>query len=362
MTPALGALAWWFVLRGQLTLDSEEAFTGILFLGGPLLLVMGIHHRLGGYVHARRRQLRLSLPIGARDHFVDALPTTRRGLIYSTAFGLAAIFAAEGSLGGGFWFALSWLWLCIFAWLVEPAVGAAGAYGGRRFSHDHAAAQIQRSLSGGWTSPEAVVHLYGPGLGIVVCTFLAMPGQIVWEYHLNGHVASLPMVIAALLPLLVAIGLRVMASRMYEVGVWEAVPWLEEAIRTLAGPPRPERQPRWIAFFARDPAIQICWLQFSRLTTGTAARLAIVVSFTVYLGFRSEPPTSVSIGIGVGISVFWLLPLRTLRNQERLRSVLCAALPVRSMARSGRTSIVFPYLLLPPIVLASVALVRWTLA
>ena len=46
---------------------------------------------------------------------------------------------------------------------------------------------VYRALGGGWTIPEAVVHLYAPALGVGLVALLAMPGQLWLDRRVDGR-------------------------------------------------------------------------------------------------------------------------------------------------------------------------------
>jgi hypothetical protein len=91
------------------------------------------------------------------------------------------------------------------------------------------------------------VHLYAPALGLGLAALLAMPGQLGLALLAEGQrFAGLH---AGLLgvPLVIAGAVRVAAPRVYTLGFFEAVAWLAEATRSLAGPPEPPPRPAWVA-------------------------------------------------------------------------------------------------------------------
>ena len=142
------------------------------------------------------------------------------------------------------WSSNSCGWPCSRACSSPPRLLPRRCSGGGSRRTD-SAARSSATSAGGWTTPEAVVHLYAPAFFLALATALAMPGQLSWERWLDGNPAGAGSWIAGLLPLAVAIGLRALAPRQYGRGLWESVPWLAEATRTLAGPPQPEPTPAW---------------------------------------------------------------------------------------------------------------------
>jgi hypothetical protein len=240
LVPAFVAALWSGVMA--MAADAPIATQrSLVFLGGPLLLLSSLHARLSGFLHAPERMRLLPLPIAEQRHWQSAVRMQVRAFGIVVLLGIAGLMLALGDVG----LAAEFTWLAVFAFLLEPASAATAAYLGRRFPEHGRAHELQRSLGGGWTTPEAVVHLYAPALFLALATALAMPGQLSLERWLDGHPLTSGAWAAALLPLLVAIGLRALAPRHYRLGMWEAVPWLSEATRTLAGPPLPESTPGW---------------------------------------------------------------------------------------------------------------------
>jgi hypothetical protein len=229
---------------------------------------------------------------------------------------------------------------------------------GRRFAEHSRARELQRSLGGGWTTPEAVVHLYAPALAIGLATLLAMPGQLSLERWIDGHPLGPTQIAVSVVPLLIALGLRLAAPALYRTGMWEAVPWLTEATRTLAGPPRPEPTPAWVR------QVPIAWLrlltvQFLRMTPLPYLRLAIVVGLTVHAALRSDAPGGPAIALSLAAIGLWIVPTSTLVRARPARARLAAALPLRATQRRGQAGVIAVVALAAPaLILVSVILVR----
>ncbi|MBL4685238.1 MAG: hypothetical protein JKY37_11655, partial [Nannocystaceae bacterium] len=141
-------------------------------------MLAGLFERLGSYLHAPQRRTLLPLPLPPGLHFAAATRPHRVGMLASAALGSVALgIAASADLlpagASGTTVALlvaDWGWLVLLAALTEPAIAAASAWLGRRFEEDSAARRLQLQAGGGWTLPEAVVHLYAPALGVGLAT------------------------------------------------------------------------------------------------------------------------------------------------------------------------------------------------
>lgn len=325
LAPAIAAATWSIVLAGAADLAVQRS---LVFLGGPLVLLAGLHARLGGFLHERARERLAPLPIAPGRHFAAGMKDHGRGFLIAVVCGISGIAAATFAepwrtllLAGDF------VWLCALAWLVEPLIPAVGAWAGRRFPEEHWVRQTQRQLGGGWTTPEATVHLYGPALGLALAVALAMPGQLALARIAEGR-AWTP-ALAGLLagPLVVGLGLRAAAPRIFAVGFFAAVAWLAEATRSLAGPPVPPARPAWVAHVA-SPVLRLWLTQWLRLTALPLLRGVVVIAWALYLGVRAAPPTGPTIALGLGLAALWLMPLQTLARQRRRNAALLIRLPV----------------------------------
>jgi hypothetical protein len=266
---------------------SASAASAMLFALAPFVLLAGLHGRVGGYLHGQHRLALLSLPLEAKSHWVAAGANRRR------AFALSALLATL-LLGGGI--ALGWLpgaWTLLAEWMafllmvavLEPTVPAWSAYLGRRFADDSPAARAQSSLGGGWTQPEAVVHLYAPSLMLLAAAALAMPAQLSLERLALGKPLEGAHWAITVAPLLLALYWRAGASSKYAEGFHEAVPWVHEAERTLSGPPVPRRTPAWVRLFS-NPWTRTRAISLWRTTSGASLRL---------------------LGVGLAIGLPWLV-------------------------------------------------------
>ena len=345
------------------TVADQPAATqrSLVFLGGPLLLLAGLHARLFGFLHAPDRARWLPLPIEPERHFAAATASHRPALCLTAALGLAALLLAgpdemtASGIPARLGLALEFGWLVIFAAALEPFVAGLAAELGRRFPADSRIHELQRSLGGGWTTAEAVVHLYAPAFGVGLAVLLAMPGQLSWEHYLDHGVLNIRQLGIGAAPLGVALALRLVALRLYRRGLWEAVPWLTEATRTLAGPPQPEPTPAW-AQRIRDPWTRLMLIQFWRVTPLPGLRLALLLGLTTVLVARGAPPSGSAIALWLATVGAWVVPAGTLARDRSARARLAGALPLASAPRTGRAGPLAIAALLGPIVLSSAAL------
>ena len=359
IAPVLAAAAWSLLLANSADLSTQRS---LVFLGGPLVLLAGLHARLGEYLHARARERLAGLPIAPGRHFAAGRAAHRGGLALAAGCGLVGAglgaWAATGTAWRGVLLAGDFAWLCVMAALVEPAIAASSAYAGRRFPDEHPIRQAQAQLGGGWTAPEAAVHLYAPALGLGLAVLLAMPGQLGLAGLADGQA---PRGLHAALfagPLLVALAVRGAAPRLYAAGFFEAVAWLAEATRSLAGPPEPPPRPGWVGRLA-SPTARLWATQWLRLSSGPLLRLALFVGWGSYLLLRGSPPTAPTVAVGLGLAVLWLLPLQTLARQRRRNAAVLASLPLPVTARAGRAPGFAAVLLAVPLVVAAAVLLRW---
>jgi hypothetical protein len=351
LSPATAAAAWWGVLT---TVADQPIATArsLVFLGGPLLLLAGLHGRLFGFLHAPDRSRWLPLPIAPDRHFAAAVSSHRPAFWLSAALGIVALL-----LGGpaGIGLAVEFAWLVIFAAAIEPFVAGLSAQLGRRFPADSRAHELQRNLGGGWTTAEAVVHLYAPAFGLGLAVLLAMPGQLSWERYLDHGALNISHVIVGTAPLSIAFGLRLVARRLYRSGIWEAVPWLVEASRTLAGPPQPEATPAWAARI-RDPWTRLLVIQFWRVTPLPGLRLALLVGLTSFVLLRDASPSGAAMALWLASVGAWLVPAGALNRDRLARAGLAGALPLSSARRRGRAGSIALAALLAPVLLSSAAI------
>lgn len=362
LVPALAAAV------GCATLSSAGAdlalLRGLVFVGGPLLLLAGLHARLEGYLHARARQTLLPLPIAPALCWAAARRPHLAGLAWTGLLGVAAVTGA--AVGAGLPWAhvanlagdLGWLWLVAVA--LEPVVPAASAWLGRRFPDDRPERRWQRTLGGGWTIPEAVVHLYAPALGVGLVALLAMPGQLWLDRRVDG-LPELPVLGGlALAGLVAAAALGWAAARVYTRGMFGAVPWVHEAVRTLAGPPVPDEVPRWL-LAGRDPLRKLVLRQLWRSTPVPGLRLWGLVLGAGWIGLFARPSVPAA-AIVVALCAVWLVPAARLRALRAGRARLCGPLPLPAAARAGRAPGVWLAIGAPVLVAAAVVVAGWSRA
>jgi len=358
IAPVLAAAAWSLVLASSADLATQRS---LVFIGGPLVLLAGLHARLGEYLHARARQRLAVLPVAPVRHFAAARAAHRRGFVLAVGSGIVGVLlggvGAGGDLERAAVLAADFLWLCVMAGLIEPAIAAASAYAGRRFPEEHAIRRAQAQLGGGWTAPEAAVHLYAPALGLGLVVLLAMPGQLA----LAAAQTQGPRAMHAgllLVPLVVAVAVRWAAPRVYALGFFAAVAWLAEAMRSLAGPPEPPPRPAWVSRLA-SPTTRLWTTQWLRLTSGPLLRLGLLVGWGCWLLVRAQAPGVPAVAVGLGLAALWLLPLQTLARQRRRNATLVASLPLPARARAGHAGGIAAAMVAVPGVLAAALLLRW---
>lgn len=322
---------------------SLSAVRSLVFLGTPLVLLSGLHARLAGYVHSSARIRLLPLPLAPRTHWSAALRHHTRGYAWAAGvmLGCAALglgLRAQASVESVARLLAPLGWTLAIAFLIEPFIGAVAAFGGRRFAPGTPLHGLQQGLGGGWTSPEATVHLYGPALGMAGAAALAMPGLIAFEWLDDGR-AIHPAAFAA--PLVLALLARLAAPRLYARGLWQAVPFLAEATRTLAGPPEPEPLPRWVAAI-RHPLRRLMLTQFFRLSPLPVLRLVLLIGWGGLAWTRAAAPSVPNLVVGAALAGLWLVPAGAVRAQRALRERLLAPLP------TPRRDLLPPLLLLAP--------------
>jgi len=359
IAPVLAAATWSLVLASSAELATQRS---LVFIGGPLVLLAGLHARLGEYLHARARERLAVLPVAPGRHFAAAAARHRGGLALAGACGLAGVALGAWAATGSPWRALvlagDFAWLCVMAAAIEPGIAACSAYAGRRFPDEHPIRQAQGQLGGGWTSPEAAVHLYAPALGLGLAVLLAMPGQLGLAALAGGQALRGSHVALLVGPLLVALAVRVAAPRVYAAGFFEAVAWLAEATRSLAGPPEPPPRPGWVVRL-RSPAARLWATQWLRLTAAPLLRLALLLGWGGYLLLRAAPPTAPAAAVGLGLAALWLLPLQTLARQRRRNAVVLASLPLPAGARAGRAPGLAAAMVAAPLAVAGALVLRW---
>jgi len=345
-TAAIAAI-WAFVLAEAAKGSSEDLRT-ISFGGAPFLLLAGLHSRTAAYMHCPGRLSLLPKPVRAQEHWRLASEQHRRALLWVPVLGITALLVGVAphcspimtlSLVG------SLLWLLLLAALTEPLIAGVSAWLGRRLPAESTGAELQRSLAAGWTAPEAAVHLYAPALGVALAVALAMPLQLALEIQ-GMTSAALPF---AIVPLVIAGGLRLLAVRLYSTGIWEAVPRIHEISRTLAGAPQPIPAAIWTR---RLPGlVRLDLLQLQRLGALLWLRLTALLGVAIWIAWtqiRSAP----LLALAAVTVALWVGPLLALNRQRQLRARLLGALPIGAQARSGAPSLVILLLgALPPLLL-----------
>jgi len=307
---------------------SVEAERNAVFMAGPLVLLAGLHPRLWGYLHAPARLQLLPLPLGPDQHFVDALARHRRRfaiavVIGTIVFALNAVWAPLHRPRSDL---LDWAWFVILAAAIEPATAAAGAHFGRRFepgSHEYV---IQHRLSGGWTIPEAAIYLYAPALGVALAMALAMPGQLSIDRWMDGGSLQPSHIMLMVVPAAFAVGLRVVAPRIWGASLFEAVPWVAEASRTLDGPATPHHG--HVLRCIGSPALRMWLAQVWRLTPVPALRVVALLGWSALVGLGAVAPDAVVLGVGLLLIAAWLMPLGTVFDERRRISSIMAPLPL----------------------------------
>lgn len=337
--------------------SAQQTQRSLVFLGGPLVFLAGLFARTEAYLHASERIGLLPLPIalvGPDSHARSARADHLVSLAFATLCGLAAIAAATVPHGvsRALWLMADFAWLAAFVSLAESLVWGLGAYYGRRFPKDHPATAAQRALGGGWTQHEAVVHLYGPAIVIGLATAAAMPGQLTLDTLAAGGTIDTDLFALSLGPLVVACALPLVGRALYRRGAFEAIPWLAQATRSLAGPPVPEPAPRW-ALAIEDPVRRLLVVQFLRATPVPMLRLGLVLGFGVLGVWRAEA-NAVWFAFGLAAVLAWLLPALRLRTKERpMLERMTAPLPLSGSHVEARDTVT-AVLLAAPIVLATV--------
>jgi hypothetical protein len=363
------AAGWGMLLAGTHEL---AVFRSLAFVGGPIVLLAGIHARTWGYLHDPQRFATLPLPLAPDVHWREGhAPHVRGGLVVASVVCLAwllaafapAFTAAQGpDTAPRLWVVAELLWLLAIASGIERIGAGAAAAAGRRVESGQLA-ELQTSISGGWTAPEAAVHLWWPALAIGLSAALALPGQLALEWWVDGR-ATTPAVAFTVLPGFVAlIGARVGAS-FHAKGVFEAVPWLHEASRTLQGPPVPEIAPAWLRS-VRDPALRIVLLQAWRVTPTPGLRATALLAVPALIWLWSLGPQPAAWALWLAACVAWIFPFGSLAKLAPERKRLFAALPLPSDVRrhGGRHPWGLGWLLLaaPPTASLLACVVLWSL-
>jgi hypothetical protein len=348
VVPAVAAALWSLVLFAAA--DAEIGMRrSLVFVGGPLVLLAGLHARLTGYLHAPSRQTLLPLPLPPARHFAAAHHRHVKALLVTLGVGSIAVVvgcAAQGLSALEIGLVLDWSVLAVLALAVEPLIPAVSALLGRRFEGQSPAAHWQSRLGGGWTLPEAVVHLYAPALGIGLAAALAMPAQLAIDRSFDTLAVPGWLWIASALAVALGVVGFAVAPRIYARGVFEAVPFLAEATRTLAGPPVPEPTPRWIAG-VRDPVLRLLVLQFWRDTPLPSLRLVVLLGAATWVGLTGLPAAP-HVALLLAACLLWLVPAQAIARARSIRVRLFATLPLPDEVRRGGHPRATALLLAPP--------------
>lgn len=330
----------WAVTRDARALQSADAAQTFDLVFGVLMLALGVHARNFAFQHASSVLQSASLPMRRRELWSRALARQQRLLLAHYAVGLG-VMLAWGSLGAGraLLGVLDWTCMCSAAAVAEPLVSGATASWGRRFPTRHPISELQRSLGGGWTRPEAVVHLYAGAAALALTAVLAMPVQLTMlaQVSLDNGASVWVVVMLALSPLLVLPPAIWWGRRWYGAASFESTPWLHEATRTLAGPPAPERAPFWIQW-VRDPVQRFRLLQFCRTVSLPTPRLLAPAAWALFAIKGDDVPGPLMLSMGALLLSAWLAPALRVTRTPGPERLPWQALPRRSAlsVRSGR--------------------------
>lgn len=329
------------VAAAPLGIDAQRS---VAFALGPAIMLVTLHARTVGYLHDDGLAATLPLPVPTARRFAAAHRRHGVGLLWQAAWGAVAFAVGGTEPSRAAVLVADWLALVGACALVEPAAAAVGAWLGRRVDPESVAGQLQRSLGGGWTLPEAVVHLWAPALGLALGAALAMPWQLAIDRWADAQSIGRGHVGVCVTALAIAIAIRLAAPAMYGRGLFDAVPWLRQAMRTLAGPPVPQTAPRWITAI-RDPALRLVVLQHQRLTPVPQLRLAVLLGTAAWLVVRERSPGVAQLGILAGLVTLWLVPATVLLRHAPARRRLFAALPVRDPSTRAWACLLAPVVL-----------------
>ncbi len=349
---ALPLAVSWAVLRHErasVSLNEAQTFDLVF---GVLMLAVGVHARNFPFQHATSVLQSASLPLPRALMWRRAVRHQRLVLSVHYAIGLFAV-CTWGALQHSeiLLAALDWTCMCCAAAVVEPWVSGAAARWGRRFPERHPIAELQRSIGGGWTRPEAVVHLYAGAGALALTAAVAMPLQLMMLASMTRAVPSPswePFTVA-LAPLALLPMMNWWGQRWYEGAAFESTPWLHEATRTLAGPPTPDRAPAWIRWIP-DPARRMQMRQFCRTVSLPSLRLLGPTAWTAaaLTGDNLGDPivlAAVALYVSAGLSPALRVP--PTQATERLP---CATVPLSGpLGRLTRRALPWTWALCPVI-------------
>jgi len=239
-------------------------------------------------------------------------------------------------------------------------IPAASAALGRRFAADTWVGELQRRASGGWTLPETAVHLYAPAAGIGLAAAAAMPLQLAFDLSADGRSVPTGLWGVGLSAVALAAAAFVLAPRVYALGVFEAVPFVAEATRTLAGPPIPEPTPGPIARL-RDPVLRLLVLGFWRETPAPTLRLLAVFGATALLALSARPGPA-HVAVWLAAVLLWVVPATALSRSRPLRARLLSTLPLPPAQREGRHPRATALLWAPVTLGAALVFIRFALS
>jgi hypothetical protein len=215
---------------------------------------------------------------------------------------------------------------------------------------------MQVSLGGGWTLPEAVVHLYAPALGVATAAAFAMPAQIGFDLLVDSEAVPAALWGVAAAGGVVAAVAYMASPMIYARGFFQAAPFLAEATRTLAGPPEPPALPRFIAAI-RDPAFRLLVVQYWRLTPVPSLRLGLLLAATVWAVFTGVDLGKLSVVLVVAL--LWIVPATAVAAVSPVRDRISAPLPLSDQARARGHTKAFASLLLPVALCLAIIAVAW---
>ncbi len=335
VVPAVVASLWALLLASASDAGLPTR-RGLVFVGGPVLLLAGLHARTTGYLHAPSRAQLLVLPLTPAAHFAAARSRHLRALAETLALGSAAVLAGLVPTTG--WAAsaglvLDWAALAVVAALLEPMIPAMSAALGRRFAPGSWVDEMQRRAGGGWTLPETAVHLYAPAAGVGLAAAAAMPLQLAFDLSADGRDVPGGLWVVGVAAVALAAVAWVAAPAVYARGVFEAVPFVAEATRTLAGPPIPEPTPTLIATL-RDPVLRLLVLSFWRETPAPTLRLLCVAGATALL-LASPAVGPAHVAVWVAAALLWSVPAVALSRSGPVRARLLSTLPLPPEQRAG---------------------------
>ncbi len=338
----------------------------MIFVLVPMLSMSGVFARSRGYLHARERTTLISFPIAAQEHLRAAVRLNLQGLAYVAALSLLAVLGTAALQGlapeilarQGMECAL--LFICAAG--LEPLVFAIGADLGRDFDEQDPRGILQRQISGGWTAPQAAIHLYTPAASVLGAAALAMVPQLAVASAFEGQrVSAAAIGMAAILPAAVLLAAVAWTQRIYERGYFEAVPWLMQSVRTLAGPPVPEALPPWITAI-RHPVRRLLLLQWLRLTPVPRLRVVLLLLWIGWAITRGAVLSAPAIAVGVCLTMVWLVPNRALAREARQRMRALGHLPVPSTASEGREPLLTTLAWIPAVTVALIIVRHWIVA